>query len=735
MATREEMIQFLNSKNQTNAKPSRESMISYLNQKANQPQEPQKYDWSNAPKDLAKATINSLPTAGMIGGAMLGEGVASVPLAAAGSMAGESLKRGLNKTFFNEDQGDVTDVAKSQLNAGMEGATAEMGGQVLGKVVTGAKNLIGQFSKDTAKKAAFKAIGPVLKDYRTMNPDQIGQYALDNGLVKAGDTFESIASKVESHLSNAGQKLDEIYANADAAFKEKLNKTGFDPVRDKQAILSQAKKELANTVGGDAALSQLETYLDQVSNAHGDKPMQQAMQKYGSQIQEYLPKLKQFLKDKKIYVNQVGEAGKDLNQPVLPVFNDLQETGTGVSKVELHGQPANTMTPNTSELNTQMDLPGLPTRPTQGFNPARGEDLLPLQQQIFLDDTNTQLHLGEAQQGFAQGTNLVPRTFVDAEGKVINQGAGQTQFAMPPEKPMRPVRPEDIRNPMTPRQTNDVKSSIDKTINYSRNPMNPEPAKEVAFSSARNTVNQINLKSLEELGEDGKALIQANRNYGNAKSISNIVNDRLDRMAANKKFGLTDMIVGAGALGYGAKTGDYKGAAGIMLGKVGLEKYGAATIASLANKLGDVLLKDAAGQAAAAANPQAFSASIFRAAEKMLMESKDPQPEQKPGQTNIVPTEAPTKGPAKWQLDGAKKLIDSGIPQDQIDKLKLDKKGQDLLVQAASGDKSLKSVVDKIKAENPSKTFPMTVTNKKTNHIATVFDEADLRHANQLGFE
>jgi len=701
----------------------------YLSEKLG-PQNPQGYDYSNIPQvasDLGHAAINSLPTAGMIGGALLGEGVASVPLAAAGTMAGESLKRGLNKMFFNEDQGDVSDIAKSQGKAALEGAAGEMGGQVLGKVVGSAANAVGNFSKDLAKKAAFKAVGPVLRDYRTMDADQLGKYALDNGLIKAGDTYESIAAKVDEHLKQVGQKLDEIYQNADAAFKEKLNKTGFDPVRDKAAVLNQAKKELANTVGGDAAISQLETYLDQVANAHGNKPMQEAMQKYGSQIQEYLPKLKQFLKDKKIYINQVGEAGKDLNQPVLPIFSDLQKTGEGISKVELNGQPPNVMAPNQSEFGTQMDLMSLPTRPPQGFNSPHGDDLLPLQQQMFLDNTNTQLHLGEGQQGFATGTDLVPRAYIDAQGKIVEQGTGQTQFSLPPEKPTRPVRPEDIRNPMTPRQTNDVKSAIDKTINYSRNPMNPEPAKEAAFSSARNTVNQINLKSLNDLGEDGKALIQANKEYGSAKSISNIVNDRLNRMASNKNFGLTNAITGVAALGYGAKTGDYKGAAGIMLGKIGLEKYGAATVASLANKLGEALLKDGAAQVAAAANPQAFSATIFKYASELLQK----QPEQQK-QVDTKQQYVPIKGPAKWQQDGAQKLIDSGIPQDQIDKLKIDKKGQDLLVQAASGDKSLKAVVEQLKKENPPKNYPITV--RKNRHIATVSSDADLKEALSEGW-
>jgi hypothetical protein len=457
------------------------------------------------------------------------------------------------------------------LGAGLQGA-----GEGALKIARAAPKALNSM----ADAANFKAFGPMLKDYRVSDVQKLGRYSRDNNLVRLGDSLDDISERVNLKNVEAGNRLDEIYESAGEMFKQKMGSGGFDPIRDKAEIMSAARAELKNTVGGEAALNKLSDYLDTVAAGHGDEPMQMAMAKYNQDVQDYIPKAQQFRKDRAAYRNALGEAGANLDQPVLPgMHDDLQRTAVDSFPVEVHGQDANVMRPNVSDFDNQMSLFPLPERPQGAFNSPRGDDLLPFQHQMVLDDVSTNRYLKEGQQGLIDGTDLVPRTFVDAEGKVITQGRGQMQFAMPPAKPQRPVMPDDIRNPMSPRETNDIKSSLDAAINYTRNPLAKEPAAEIAYSAARNKINEKNLQFLDSLGTEGDQLRVANQEYGMSKQLGNYAKDRLKREDSHKMFGLTDTIAGGAAATYGAVTGDWENAVKGMLAKKVVEKYGTSALA------------------------------------------------------------------------------------------------------------------------------------------------------------
>jgi hypothetical protein len=129
----------------------------------------------------------------------------------------------------------------------------------------------------------------------------------------------------------------------------------------------------------------------------------------------------------------------------------------------------------------------------------------------------------------------------------------------------------------------------------------------------------------------------------------------------------------------------------------------------------------------ASEQPEAFASLANNVYEQFKNPEKTDEPSQ-PQQNSLA-----IKGPAKWQQDGAQKLIDSGVPKEQIEKLKLDKKGQDLLVQAANGDKALKAVVDKLKADRgPANTYPLTL--RKNGHTTTVLDDQEFKEATSEGW-
>lgn len=474
----------------------------------------------------------------------------------------------------------------------------------------------GKFLKDLAEQTAFKSNGAMLKDFRNATDrgkiNEVGRYMLDNGL-GVGDSVGSVADKFGKRNEAAGKSLDDIYNQAGAIFKEKMNGSGFDPIRDKSEILQAAKNELGDAVGAKGALEKLSSYLDDVATRHGDDPMQSAMQKYSSDVSDYLPKQKQFLKDKKSYQSALGKAGEDLNQPVLPgIADDFQRTGSAPRQIELGGQDPSLMRSETSDLNHQMGLKPLPQRGGEPFNTMRGDDLLPFQQQMALDDMSSQDILKLARQGNIEGTDLIPRTFKTVDDTAISNGKGQMGFPIAPEAPVRPVRPEDIRNPMSPRGANDIKSALDEAINYSRNPLTKEPAAETAYSAARTKINQKNLDAIESLGggELADQLRGANKEYGLSKQVSQLAQDRVNRNDANRMFGLTDMIAGGAALGYGAKTDDWEGAGGMMLAKKGLEKYGLAASAVALDKISKTLMNSPRFAQMAQTNPKAFATMV-----------------------------------------------------------------------------------------------------------------------------
>jgi len=590
------------------------------------------YDYANLPKDLVETGIDQLPligaTIGGVAGAFTGPAapVASIGLAAGGSMAGQSLKDTINAYRGKQAPASLAEIVKAQAIAGAEGAAQEFGGQYLDK---GFK-VAGKALKNTAENLQFKSLGAMLKDWRSANSNEIGRHALDNYATPFSD-FDRLAVGAEKDLSKRGADLSSVYSKAEEIIQQKASKTGFDPIRDKFEVLSAVRNELGESVGADAAVEQVSKYLDEVASRHGDSPMRSAVAKYKQEVSDYLPKFRTFLKEKKLYQKSLGQAGEDLNQPVLPgVFDDFQRSKTESLPIEVHGKDPVLMRANESDFANQMSLFPLPERAQGIFNSTRGDDLLPLQHQMVMDNVSTNRYLTEGQQGFIEGTELVPRSFVNAEGQVIQQGSGQMQFSMPPIAPQRPVRPDDIRNNMSPTAARSVKSAMDEAINYSRNPLAKEPTKEVAFSAARNKVNEKIMQQMEEVGgpELAQSLRDANKKFSLSKGAIDVVKDRLAREEAKKSaFGLTDTIAGTGATAYGLATGDWSGAAAIFAGKKYLEKYGAQQGALAADFVSKQLLNSPQGQALAQRlGPAGFRMMVDKYIQPNEEKNKDSSP-------------------------------------------------------------------------------------------------------------
>ena len=119
---------------------------------------------------------------------------------------------------------------------------------------------------------------------RMIRFQETGQFIRDHGLVKAGDTYESVAGKAENLRDETGDQLGRGY---EAAVKmlpklapeaaQKVEAAGFNPVRDKEAILTAVKKELGYSFKGKQAVQGVSDYLDQLAEEHGNQTLNPQM--------------------------------------------------------------------------------------------------------------------------------------------------------------------------------------------------------------------------------------------------------------------------------------------------------------------------------------------------------------------------------------------------------------------------------------------------------------------------
>lgn len=529
------------------------------------------------------------------------------------------------------------------------------GGLSLKNQMPNIKNKIGETLKGTAETLAFKSTGARLPDYRVNDVKAVGRYLLDKGAIKPGDSVEDIAVKTAQYKEQAGKLLDEVYSNAEKKLKETMSFVGFDPVKDKNRILSAAKAELGDAVGADAELKRLSGYLDEVASKNQNPEYVNQMAKYNQDKQKYAQDVNQYRKDSKDYRRQLGDAGENPDQQVLPVFSDdMQRTGQRSQQVEINGNQASRMQAEPLENWSQgeLDSINLPQRPQQGFNPARGDDLLPLRQQMDMDKRFLG-DLGEGYQGEILGTQNTPRSYSSGQVTMINQGQGQMQFAIAPNRPQRPQIP-DIKNSMSPRRTNDIKGAIDDEINYARDPLKKEPAKEKAFLGARRELNKIIDESIDTLGgsEAAQQLKSANKEYGMAAKVNKISKDRINRENSNKMFGLTDTIAATGAGAYSLATGDIFTGLGILGAKKGFEKYGTTGLAVLADEASKRLLSNPQLKQMAASNPAQFNAVVLNIVERAAAKN-NPELNQMPA---AAENESRQKGPDEWAAETSEEV-------------------------------------------------------------------------------
>jgi hypothetical protein len=108
----------------------------------------------------------------------------------------------------------------------------------------------------------------------------------------------------------------------------------------------------------------------------------------------------------------------------------------------------------------------------------------------------------------------------------------------------------------------------------------------------------------------GDTLKEGKKIYGNAKTAERFLKNKSDRENGNNFISLTDFIAGGGAASYGGATGDWEGAAGGLVAKKALQKYGAQTAALSADKIAKTLARIPKYAGLLKKNPAEFQAIV-----------------------------------------------------------------------------------------------------------------------------
>jgi hypothetical protein len=217
----------------------------------------------------ALATPMGGPATGLANGLLKGAGIG----AAYGGLSNPGDQEGV------EDQWQLGDRGRNAVKGAVIGGATGGAASGVSKLLKGAA----QGTKDIAETQAVRAGGAMLKDFRALEGrDQVGptgRYMLDNGLVRMGDTVDSIAEKARARNQTAGKALGDIYKSADSAMAnpdvgiQVGNSPGFNPVQDKEAILQAVNERLGNSEGKAGAIKRVSDYLDQLALDHGDKTL------------------------------------------------------------------------------------------------------------------------------------------------------------------------------------------------------------------------------------------------------------------------------------------------------------------------------------------------------------------------------------------------------------------------------------------------------------------------------
>ena len=318
----------------------------YLKQKELEEFNPDKYLAGNSPSEmstgrlLAKGATNTLPMAGSLAGAAIAGGptlgLGALTGSALGAMAGKAAQTLIEENFFNEP---VKPMEEKLMELPKEGAYDVVG------------NLTGEKILGPAANLAMKGVGKVYNK-------------VAGGISKIPETvMETMGSRYNqvNEISDVAERADVIregIQNDIKTFKTSQNAKIYDALREKGNVPVDIKSVKATLVDAQKR-------IDPRINPEWSARLQKEIDVIDSIIDR--PKddaavVEKYLKDLDLYEKEAARAAQN-NEPM------------------------------------QWALPQLPTRPEGQFNPAGGDDLLGLNQNLFLGDRSKNISMNELGKG------------------------------------------------------------------------------------------------------------------------------------------------------------------------------------------------------------------------------------------------------------------------------------------------------------------------------------------------
>lgn len=180
-----------------------------------------------------------------------------------------------------QNPGDVEgEVNPLQVDERIENAKsgAKMGALIGGAAGAGQRiaegvSKLGKGAKGAAEATALKSSGAMLKDFRQAagkdEVNKLGRFMIDEGMVKAGDTYETVAQKAAKVRAEAGKDLEKIYNKAVKTAESVEKMPGLNLVADKEEILKAVAKDLGSAEGKSAMVERVSKYIDDLAAEHG----------------------------------------------------------------------------------------------------------------------------------------------------------------------------------------------------------------------------------------------------------------------------------------------------------------------------------------------------------------------------------------------------------------------------------------------------------------------------------
>jgi hypothetical protein len=259
-------------------------------------------------RQMLKAMDEQHPVASTV--AEIGGSIASpLNLAPGGGLVAGALKTGAQAALsgFGAGEGGAENRASKALQEGVAGAATSAAFSLAGKGISKA------FSKDSAGKAAARALGGTGSQYQDLKavpggPTAVGQKLLNEGLVKGSDDIYQAAEKVKAAVGRAGQEIKQFAVSADQA-AEAGAVPSLNPIQVLDKAFAEVKKEAKNSAN-----------LDQIRNA--------VRPKIDAFMEQFVtPSLKQGGTPKMSY-----EALHDFQASLGAAYDGLDNAGRGALK-------------------------------------------------------------------------------------------------------------------------------------------------------------------------------------------------------------------------------------------------------------------------------------------------------------------------------------------------------------------------------------------------------------------